>query len=90
MCVNDWTRLTILGPNPDCMYLHDTGATVDSFTKEDMAQGKHLLSNKPAMPATPSTPAATAIPPVAGATVSKPVPMGAATAAATKKMVRIS
>jgi len=34
-------------PNPDCMYLHDVGATVDSFTKEDMSQGKHLLSNKP-------------------------------------------
>jgi len=34
-------------PNPDCMYLHDAGATADSFTKEDMAQGKHLLSNKP-------------------------------------------
>lgn len=37
------------------MYLHDVGATVDSFTKEDMAQGKHLLSNKPAVPAQPAT-----------------------------------
>jgi hypothetical protein len=32
------------------MYLHDVGATVDSFTKEDMAQGKHLLSNKSGLP----------------------------------------
>uniref|UniRef100_A0A6B2KYD3 RING-type domain-containing protein n=1 Tax=Arcella intermedia TaxID=1963864 RepID=A0A6B2KYD3_9EUKA len=32
-------------PNPDCMYLHELGNDVDSFTKEDMAQGKHLLSN---------------------------------------------
>jgi len=32
-------------PNPDCMYLHDLGRDIDSFTKEDMAQGKHLLSN---------------------------------------------
>jgi hypothetical protein len=27
------------------MYLHELGNEVDSFTKEDMAQGKHLLSN---------------------------------------------
>lgn len=32
-------------PNPECMYLHELGADVDSFTKEDMAQGKHLMSN---------------------------------------------
>ena len=27
------------------MYLHELGEEVDSFTKEDMAQGKHLLSS---------------------------------------------
>eukprot|EP01125_Pyxidicula_operculata_P018386 TRINITY_DN652_c0_g1_i6.p2 TRINITY_DN652_c0_g1~~TRINITY_DN652_c0_g1_i6.p2 ORF type:complete len:802 (-),score=259.50 TRINITY_DN652_c0_g1_i6:3066-5471(-) len=32
-------------PNPDCMYLHELGNDSDSYTKEDMAQGKHLLSN---------------------------------------------
>jgi len=32
-------------PNPDCMYLHDIGRDIDSFTKQDMAQGKHLLVN---------------------------------------------
>jgi len=32
-------------PNPDCMYLHDLGRDIDSFTKEDMTQGKHLLVN---------------------------------------------
>lgn len=37
--------VTASGPNPDCMYLHDLGRDIDSFTKEDMAQGKHLLSN---------------------------------------------
>jgi len=26
------------------MYLHELGEEVDSFTKEDMAQGKHLLN----------------------------------------------
>lgn len=26
-------------PNPDCMYLHELGEEVDSYTKEDMAQG---------------------------------------------------
>jgi len=27
------------------MYLHEVGRDIDSFTKEDMAQGKHLLAN---------------------------------------------
>eukprot|EP01129_Flabellula_baltica_P016803 TRINITY_DN9122_c0_g1_i1.p1 TRINITY_DN9122_c0_g1~~TRINITY_DN9122_c0_g1_i1.p1 ORF type:complete len:440 (+),score=71.47 TRINITY_DN9122_c0_g1_i1:171-1490(+) len=30
-------------PNPDCMYLHELGSEDDSFTKEDMSQGKHLI-----------------------------------------------
>jgi CCR4-NOT transcription complex subunit 4 len=41
-------------PNPDCMYLHELGNEVDSFTKEDMAQGKHLLSNITLNPEEPS------------------------------------
>jgi len=32
-------------PNPDCMYLHELGTEDDSFTKEDMSQGKHLLTS---------------------------------------------
>jgi hypothetical protein len=36
------------------MYLHELGNEVDSFTKEDMAQGKHLLSNITLNPEEPS------------------------------------
>lgn len=36
-------HLTLSGPNSECMYLHQMGIEADSFTKEDMAQGKHLL-----------------------------------------------
>jgi len=43
-------------PNPDCMYLHELGNDVDSFTKEDMAQGKHLLSNITLNPEEPLSP----------------------------------
>jgi hypothetical protein len=30
-------------PNPGCMYLHEQGDVYDSFTKEEMAMGKHHL-----------------------------------------------
>eukprot|EP01130_Rhizamoeba_saxonica_P000744 TRINITY_DN1066_c0_g1_i1.p1 TRINITY_DN1066_c0_g1~~TRINITY_DN1066_c0_g1_i1.p1 ORF type:complete len:472 (-),score=97.12 TRINITY_DN1066_c0_g1_i1:35-1450(-) len=29
-------------PNSECMYLHEMGSHVDSYTKEDITQGKHL------------------------------------------------
>jgi hypothetical protein len=32
-------------PNTDCVYLHYIGGENDSFTKEDMSQGKHLLTS---------------------------------------------
>ncbi len=41
--------------NKICMYLHEVGAPEDSFSKEDMAAGKHLLRELP-VGAPPPTP----------------------------------
>ena len=34
-------------PNKACMYLHEIGSPEDSFSKDDMAGGKHLLKELP-------------------------------------------
>jgi hypothetical protein len=45
--LNSGAVVRVTCPNPECMYLHELGPLQDSFTKEDMAMGKHLASLDP-------------------------------------------
>ncbi|KAJ1657599.1 transcriptional repressor general negative regulator of transcription subunit 4 [Dispira simplex] len=49
--------------NPNCMYLHEPGEDADSYTKEDLASGKHHARDQPPPPVSSPQPPATKVQP---------------------------
>lgn len=47
-------------PNPDCMYLHELGDESNSYTKQDMLEGKHASNVVPDSPGSAAAAAARA------------------------------
>lgn len=51
-------------PNAGCMYLHEEGQEIDSFTKEQLQREKERAKETPVKPVEPEKPVATPLPPL--------------------------